>query len=111
MSTSSDKLLTHHANFIPNLNKPLTSSLDTTVTGIVSSGSTDIYFSTDAPIVNIDLSAPKVKVGTAMGQTQQSAGTVNLALPHIPSEFPTKGNLMTGFSHTLIGVVPLCDAD
>ena len=46
-----------------------------------------------------------------MGQTQQSAGTVNLALPHIPSEFPIKGHLIPGFRHTLIGMGTLCDAD
>ena len=62
-------------------------------------------------MVNIDHAAPKVTVGTATGQTQQSAGTVNLALPHLPSEFPIKGYLMPGFRHTLIGVGPLCDAD
>ena len=36
---------------------------------------------------------------------------VNLALPHIPLEFPTKWHLVPGFHHTLIGVVPLCDAN
>ena len=111
MSTSSDKLLTHHANFSPTLDKHLPISIDTTATGIVDSGSTDIYFSTDAPIVNIDLLAPKVKVGTATGQTQKSTGTGDLNLPHLPSGFPIKGHLMPGFCHTLIGVGPLCDVD
>ena len=46
-----------------------------------------------------------------MGQTQQSAGTGNLALTHLPSEFTTKGHLVPGFHHTLIEVGPLCDAD
>ena len=55
-------------------------------------------------------SAPRLTVGKATGQTQQSAGTGNLALPHIPSEFPTKGQLMPGLCHTLIGVGPLCGA-
>ena len=108
---SSDKLLTPHANFSRSLDKYLPSSLDTTATDIFDSGATDIYFSTDAPIVNIDLSAPKVKVGTATGQTQQSTGTGDLNLHHIPSGFPAKGHLMPGFCHNLIGVGPLCDAE
>ena len=75
------------------------------------SGATDIYFSTDAPVVNIDLAAPKVAVGTAMGQIQQFAGTGNLSLPHLPTEVPIKGHLMPDFCNTLIGVGALCYAD
>ena len=71
----------------------------------------DVYFSTDAPIVNIYLSAPKVKVGRATGQTQQSTGTGDLDLPYLSSGFPIKGHLMPGLQHTLIGVGPLCDAN
>ena len=70
-----------------------------------------IGFAPDAPVVNIDRAAPKVTVGTATGQTKQYAGTGNLALPHLPSGFPIKGHLMSGFRHTLIGVGPLCDAN
>ena len=80
-------------------------------TGIVDSGATDIYFASDAPVVNIDRVAPRVTVGKATGQTQQSAGMGKLALPHLPSEFTTKGHLMSGFRHTLIGVALLCDAN
>ena len=109
ISTSSDKLFTHHANFSPTLNKHLPSSLDTKATGIVDSRATDIYFSTNAPIFNIDLSAPKVKVGIATGKTLQSTGTGDLDLPYIPLGFPIKGHLMPSFCHTLIGVGPLCD--
>ena len=83
-NTSSNKLLTPHAKFSTNLDKSLPSSPDTTATGIVDSGATDIYFSTNAPIVNIDLLAPKVKVGTETGKTQQSTGTGDLDLPHLP---------------------------
>ena len=87
------------------------SSPDKKATGIVDYGATDIYFYTDAPIVNIELSAKKVKVGTLTGQNQQSTRTGELDLPHIPLGFPIKGNLMSGFRHNLIGVGPLCDAD
>ena len=71
-------------------------------TGIVDSRATDIYFSTDAPVVNIYLAAPMVRVGTTTGQTQQSTVTGELALPNLPSP---------GLHHNLIGVGPLCDAD
>ena len=62
-------------------------------------------------MANIDHAAPKVKVGTAKGQAKKSAGTVNLALTHLPLDFPIKWHLMPGFRHTLIGVGDLCDAD
>ena len=71
----------------------------------------DIYFAAYAPIVNVNLSSPSVKEGTATGQTQQSTGTGGLNLPQLPSGFPLTGHIIPGFSHTLIGVGPLCDAD
>ena len=71
----------------------------------------DIYFSADAPIVNVDCSAPKLTVGTATGQSQKSTGTGELNLPKPPSGFPVTGHIMPRFRHTLIGVGPLCDAD
>ena len=71
----------------------------------------DIYFAADSPLVNINLSAPTVKVVTATSQTQQSYGTGGLNLPQLPSGFPITGHIMPGFRHTLIGVGPLFDAD
>ena len=62
-------------------------------------------------MVNIDLSAPKVNVGTATVHTQRSTGTGELKLPMLPSDFPVTGYIMPGFKHTLIGVGPLCDTD
>ena len=62
-------------------------------------------------MVNIDGSAPKVTVGTATGQTQNSTGKEELNLPKLPSGFPVTGHIMPGFIHTLMGVSPLCDAD
>ena len=70
------------------------------------SGDTDIYFSADAPMVNIDRSAPKVTVVTAPGQTQSAALTGELNIPKIPYDLPITGHIMTGFEHTLIGVEP-----
>ena len=87
------------------------SSQNQQATGIVNSDATDIYFPCDAPIVNVDRSAPKVTVGTATGQSQQSTGTGKLNLPKLPSGFAVIGHIMTGFCRILIGLVPLCDTD
>ena len=111
LSNSSETLSTHNSHFSPTLDKPLPGSPNIPATGIVDSGATDIYFDADSPIVNIDLSAPTVKVGTATDQKQQSTGTGDLNLPQLPSEFPITGHIMTGLHHTLIGVGPLCDAE
>ena len=58
---------------------------------------------------NIDHTSPKVKVGTATGQTQKSTVTGNLNLRLLPTVFPIKVHLMPGFRHTLVEVGPLCD--
>ena len=109
LSISSDTLLSHDANFITTLDKPLPSIPDITATSILDSGATDIYFNADAPIVNIDLLSPTVKVGTATGKTQHSTGTGDLNLPQLPSGLPITGHIMPGFRDTLIEVGPLCD--
>ena len=122
-----DKLLTYTANFsttldIATLTLPNSSKVPANhtrqehvllkkATGISDSGATDVYFSTDSPVVNIDRAAPKVTIGTATGQTQKSAGTGNLALPNLPSGFTIKGHPIHGFFHTLIRLGPLFDAD
>ena len=108
---STNTILQYITNFSPPLKNIVRSSQNTQATSIVDSGATDVYFSVDSPIVNVDLSAPKVKVGTATGQSQQSTGTGGLNLPQLPSGFPITGHIMPGFRHNLIGVGPLCDAD
>ena len=111
LSNSSNELLEHNSNFSPTLKSSLHISHHPQVTGIVDSGATDIYFSADDPIVNVDLSAPKATVCTATGQYQKSTGTGELNLPKLPSGFPGTGHIMPGFRYNLICVGPLCDAD
>ena len=100
LSTYNKELLKHTANFIPILTSSpnKTSSLHSNhhlqATGIIDSGTTDIYFSADAPIVNIDHSDQKVTVSTATGQSQNSTGTGELNLPKILSVFPVTGHDM-----------------
>ena len=79
--------------------------------GRLEDGLQDKYFAIDAPVVNIDRTAPNVTVCTATEKTQQSTGTGDLNLPHLPSGFPIKGHLMPGSRHSLLGVGPLCDSD
>ena len=70
-----------------------------------------MYFSADAPIVNVNLSAQTVKVGTATGQKKKSTDAGYLNLPQLPSRFPITWHMMPGFHNTLIRVGPLFDAD
>ena len=111
LSTFNNDLLTHTANFSPTLTSSPYKKSSLQATGIIDPGATDIYFSADAPIVNIDCSAPKVTVGTATGQSQNSTGTGELNLHKLPSGFKFTGHIMPGFRHTFICVGPLCDAD
>ena len=67
LSNSINTILHHNANFSPTLITIVHSSQNPQATVIVDSGATDIYLSADALIVNVDRSAPKVKVGTATG--------------------------------------------
>ena len=97
------------ANYSPTLTPKKQTSLQ--ATGIVDSGTTDIYLSADAPILNIDRAATKVTVGTATGQTQVSICTGELNLPKLPANFPVPRHILPGFRPTLLGVGPLCDAD
>ena len=61
---------------------------------------------------DIDVSAPKISVGTATGQAQRSAAAANFPkLPQLPEDFPRTGHVMPSFKHTLIGIGPICDAD
>ena len=107
---SNNNPLTNTANFSTALTtSQYKSSLQGT--GRIDSGAKEIYFSADAPMVNIDRSSPKVTVGTATGQTQSSTGTGELNIPKLPYGFPVTGHIVPGFKHTLKGVGPLCDAD
>ena len=80
-------------------------------TAVVDSGASNIYIAQNAPRVNFNPSAPKVTVGTATGQVQQSTGTAELRIPNLPATFPKTGHVMPSFKHTLLGIGKICDAD
>ena len=107
---SKDTLI-NTASYSPTITNRKSNSTSIQAIGIVDSGDTDIYFSADAPMVNIDRAAPKVTIGTATGQTQLSTVTGEINLPKLHANFPVTGHIMPGFRHTLIDVGPLCDAD
>ena len=85
-------------------------SVTTSTTGIVDSGANNIYYSSDAPITNNNMKAPKVKVGTANSQVARSASTSKTAITQLVHTLPTTGHIIPTFKHTLIGIGHICDA-
>ena len=80
-------------------------------TGIVDSGELHIYFDPDAPITNLDPSAPPVHAGTATGSVQRYRGTAEIALPSLPTDIPKHVQVMPYFAHNLVGIGSFCDDD
>ena len=78
---------------------------------IVDSGASGYFFAKNSPKNNVDSTAPLILVGTASGQPMTSASTCGLAIPQLPSEFPTTGHVMSGFQDNLVVVGPMCDAN
>ena len=70
------------------------------------SGASDIYLTLDAPVTNIDHSAPTSHVGDAAGNCHKSSAQAN----HLLSSLPVKeAKIMPTFKHNLFGVGKLCD--
>ena len=80
-------------------------------TDIVDSGASGLYFSKNAPVINFDLTATTVTVGTASCQPHQSSGAADLGLPNLPTCFPLSGKVVPSFKHTLIGLGPMWNAN
>ena len=83
---------------------------DNQCTAIVDSGASNIYLTPAAPMASIDGTAPKIQVGTAAGGLQKLSATCDLALPHLPADFPKTGYVMPEFHENLVGIGPMCDA-
>eukprot|EP00804_Cyclotella_cryptica_P009040 CCRYP_003144-RA/>CCRYP_003144-RA protein AED:0.34 eAED:0.37 QI:0/0/0/1/0.5/0.33/3/0/763 len=75
-------------------------------TAILDSGASDIYFAPDAPVTNVNPSAPTSTVTDAAGTHHHSSAHANHLLPTLPA---CSGKIMSSFKHTLFGVGPLCD--
>ncbi len=78
-------------------------------TGIADSGATSFYFSSSAPVVNLNPDAPTICVRVANGQPERSVASATLAL--VPSLPPAamQGHIMPSFPHTLIGFGPFAN--
>ena len=79
-------------------------------TGISDTGSTNIYYDHDDPLLKLDPASPRVHMGTANGRIARSSATSKASIPQIAHDFPNTGYVMTNFKHTLVGIVFICDA-
>ena len=80
-------------------------------TGIVHSGATHMYIGPNAPYGQMNTTTKKIIVGTSNGQVAITTEMATLPIPQLDTDFPTKGYIMPTFTHTLIVVGPICDAD
>ena len=80
-------------------------------TGIVYSGETHLYITPNAPHGPLDTSTSRIRVGTANGQVAISTTKATLPIPQLAANFPTTGYIMPTFTNTLIGIIPICDAN
>ena len=71
-------------------------------------GASGYFLTKDAPKKNADITAPQIQLVTAYGQPMTYAGTCELFLLQLPSDFPTTGHVVQGFQEKLVGVVPMC---
>eukprot|EP00804_Cyclotella_cryptica_P026156 CCRYP_013038-RA/>CCRYP_013038-RA protein AED:0.96 eAED:1.00 QI:0/0/0/0.5/1/1/2/0/450 len=69
-------------------------------TAILDSGASDIYFAPDAPVTNVNPSAPTSTVTDAAGTHHHSSAHANHLLPTLPA---CSGKIMPSFKHTLFG--------
>ena len=77
---------------------------------MIDSGASNIYLTINAPKQRVDRNAPTFRVGTADEIPQVSSVSCDLALPHLPENFPKSGHVMPGFTENLVGINAMCDA-
>jgi hypothetical protein len=78
-------------------------------TGIADSGASGIYFASNAPVANLNYSAPAVGVRVANGLPVTSVASAMLAAtPSLPPA-AMQGHVMPSFPHTLIGLGPFAN--
>ena len=80
-------------------------------TAIADTGASDHYFTSTAPLLHINPSAPRTTIRTATGESQLSTATAQLGIPSIPMQHAQTGHIMPGFTHNLLSLGKLCDAD
>jgi hypothetical protein len=84
-------------------------NLPTSHTGIAEYGASGIYFASNAPVANLNPTAPSIGVRMANGQTVRSVASAMLAsAPSLPPA-AMQGHVMPSFPHTLIGLGPFAN--
>ena len=58
----------------------------THATAIADTGASDHYFTSAAPLLHINPSAPRTTIRTATGESQLSTATAQLGIPSIPTQ-------------------------
>ena len=74
-------------------------------------GATNLYISPNAPYGQLNMTAKKIRLGTANGQVEISTAKANLPIPQLAADFPIVGYIMPTFTNTLIGFGPIFDAN
>ena len=80
-------------------------------TGILDSGATHMYIAPNVTYEKMDTTGKQIRVGAANEQVSNSIATATLYIPQVNADFPTKSYIVPTFTNTLIGVVPICDAN
>ncbi len=84
-------------------------NLPTSHTGIADSSASGIYFASNAPVANLNPTAPSIGVRVANGLPVQSVASAMLAsAPSLPPA-AMQGHVMPSLLHTLIGLGPFAN--
>jgi hypothetical protein len=84
-------------------------NLPTSHTGIADSGASGIYFASNAPVANLNPTAPSVGVHVANGLPVRSVASATLASASSLPPAAMQGHVMPSFPHTLIGLGPFAN--
>ena len=75
------------------------------------SGASGIYYIPTAPVDNLNLAAPQIRVGTDSGGLAYSLASAQVALSQIPSYFTESFHVIADLNHYLMGLGSICDAE
>ena len=76
-------------------------------TAIIDLGASGWYLVRDAPVSNVNANAPKLRMGTATGQPQETEASCKLTLDGMPPGL--FGHIMPSFRHNILGIGMICD--
>ncbi len=96
-------------DFTSNPPKSSSQSLPLSHTGIADSGASGIYFARNAPVSNLNPTAPTVAVRVANGLPVISVASATLASVSALPLTALQGHVMPSFPHTLIGLGAFAD--